>query len=133
VPVPPVPPVPPMPGMPGMPGADLSDLDVSVDLGDLQLTQPQRDQLQQILSQEQQASDQAEQTINGLSDGLRTMLQDPNASETDVQRMVDQINSAEGSYRKARIVAWMRARKVLDQQQQDALMSATHHHHRHHH
>jgi hypothetical protein len=133
VPVPPVPPVPPMPPMPGAHAdVDMSDLDVNVNLDDLQLSQPQRDQLQQILAQEEQASDQADQQINGLSDGLRSLLQDPNASESDVGRMVDQINSAEGAYRKERIVAWMRVRKVLDQQQRDALMRATHHH-RHHH
>ncbi len=139
-PTPPMPPMPPMPAMPPMPpmaGAhgpdvDLSDLDVNVNLDDLQLSQPQRDQLQQILADEQQASEQAEQQIDGLSEGLRGMLQDPNAPESDISKMVDQINTVEGTYRKERILAWARARKVLSEQQRDALMRVTRHHGHHH-
>jgi len=47
-------------------------------------------------------------------------------------RMVDQINAAEGSYRKERILAWSRARKVLNDQQRNELVNAAGHH-RHHH
>jgi Spy/CpxP family protein refolding chaperone len=124
-----------VPGVPSSHGDayDLSDLDVSVDLDDLQLSPQQRDQLRQILEQEQRASDQAEQQIGGLSDGLRALLQNPDASESEIARIVDQITAAEGTYRKERILAWARARKVLNDQQRDELVKAARHHHGRHH
>jgi hypothetical protein len=131
-PVPPVPAVPPVPGVhpappapPAPPGPsamprsaiDMSDLDVRVDLRELSLTPAQRQALDRIVAEESRAVDAAEGTLDNLSEKLRKTLQNPDADEGEIARTVDAISAEEGKIRKARILAWAKTRKVLDDKQ----------------
>jgi hypothetical protein len=137
VPAPPAPPAPPGPYAPPAPPAppalpssrhaiDMSDLDTSIDLGDLSLTPAQRQALERIVADEAKVVGSAEGSLETLTDRLRSKLADPNSDEGDIARTVDAITAEEGKIRKARILAWAKARKVLDDRQRGKVQRARH-------
>ena len=66
----------------------------------------------------------ARKQLDVLSNKLRDKLGDPSASDDEVSRLVDQVSAQEAVIRKARLVAWVRARRVLDPQQQTKIQDA---------
>lgn len=133
-PEPPVPPIPPnvAPTAPTAPfpippaprrglDVDMSDLDISIDTGDLSLAPDQVDALHAIFEEEQRVVEPAREAIEQTSDALRDALEDPNVRESDVVRMVDDISQEEAKIRKAQILAWVKSRKILDEDQRDVV------------
>ncbi|HEX5061599.1 MAG TPA: hypothetical protein VFV99_19660, partial [Kofleriaceae bacterium] len=47
-------------------------------------------------------------------EALRQQLENPSANENDVSRAIDNVSRLEADIRKARIIAWVKARRVLD-------------------
>lgn len=91
------------------------DVDVSVhDLRDLSLQPAQREALRKIVSDSDRTIATAKQQLDELSQRLETVLADPRASDADIARYVDQISAQEATVRKARLLAWVNARRLLD-------------------
>jgi Spy/CpxP family protein refolding chaperone len=131
VPQPPRTVIPPMPPMPPMPPSgpididiDMSDLDLSIDLGDLSLSTSQTDALHDVFADERQVVEPAREALDVLSDDLRRLLDDPDADERAVARMVDAISAEEGKIRKAQVLAWVKSRRILDADQRDRVEAA---------
>ena len=56
---------------------------------------------------------------------LRAALGNPATSDADITRLVDQISAQEAVIRKARILAWAQARRVLDDGQRKKIEDAS--------
>lgn len=127
IPKPPRPPTPPTPPTPPDPPAidmDLSDLDIVIDVQDLSLGADQVEQLHIIFQSEQDVLEPARERLEDLSEQLRDALESSDADEHEIERMVDAINAEEGKIRKAQILAWVKSRKLLDDDQQDKVEKA---------
>jgi hypothetical protein len=120
----PVPPVPPSPPSPPSVDIDLSDLDLTIDIDDLSLGADQIEQLHLIFEAEEDVLEPSREKLADLSDDLRDALEDPDASEAEIGRMVDAISAEEATIRKAQILAWVKSRKVLDPDQRDRVQKA---------
>jgi hypothetical protein len=109
---------------------DDDDLDqVVADLGDLSLKQPQRDQIQKLRADSDRQVATAKKALDQASDTLRKQLENPGASDVDIAKSIDAVTQQEAAIRKARILAWHNARRVLDDAQrkkvQDAVKAKT--------
>jgi len=113
--------------MPDMPDPDDVDDDVVRDLGDLSLSQPQRDQLKKLRVDSDAKVAQAKQALQKASDSLEKQLQNPNASDADISRSIDAVAQQEAAIRKARILAWVNARRMLDDDQRKKVEGAAKH------
>ena len=100
--------------LPDMPDPDDVDDDAVRDLGDLSLSQPQRDQLKKLRTDSDAKVAQAKQALKRASDALEKQLENPNASDADIARSIDAVAQQEAAIRKARILAWVNARRMLD-------------------
>lgn len=124
IPTPPTPPSRPTPPTPPSVDIDLSDLDIVIDVQDLSLGADQVEQLHIIFQDEQDVLEPAREKLADLSEGLRTALEDPDASEQEIGKMVDAISAEEAKIRKAQILAWVKSRKLLDGDQRDKVQGA---------
>lgn len=113
--------------MPDMPDPDDVDDDAVRDLGDLSLSQPQRDQLKRLRADSDAKVAQAKQALQRASDTLEKQLKNPNASDADISRSIDAVASQEAAIRKARILAWVNARRMLDDGQRQKVEGAAKH------
>lgn len=113
--------------MPDMPDPDDVDDDVVRDLGDLSLSQPQRDQLKRLRADSDAKVAQAKQALERASDALEKQLKNPNASDADIARSIDAVATQEAAIRKARILAWVNARRMLDDNQRQKVEGAAKH------
>jgi hypothetical protein len=110
--------------LPDMPDpADVDD-DIVRDLGDLSLSQPQRDQLKKLRTDSDAKVAQAKQALEKASDALEKQLKNPNASDADIARSIDAVAQQEAAIRKARILAWVNARRMLDDGQRKKVEGA---------
>jgi Spy/CpxP family protein refolding chaperone len=121
-PMPPMPPVPPMAPMPPMPHGggvvvDMSDMDVAIDLDSLDLKGSQHGALRQVIEDEQRAVRPAEEQLAQLSEKLREALENDNVDEQTINNYVDKMTEREAIIRKARLNAWAKARRLLDDDQ----------------
>lgn len=132
LPVPPVPPMAPMAPMPPMPPTpghggvtiDMSDMDVAIDLDALDLQGGQRTALRQLIEDEQRAVQPAEEQLAQLSEKLREALENDNVDEATINKYVDQMSEREAIIRKARLNAWAKARRLLDDDQRQQIQRA---------
>jgi hypothetical protein len=113
--------------MPDMPDPDDVDDATVRDLGDLSLSQPQRDQLKKLRTESDAKVAQAKRDLEKASDMLEKQLQNPNASDADISRSIDTVAQQEAAIRKARILAWVNARRMLDDGQRKKVESAAKH------
>jgi hypothetical protein len=95
-----------------------------VKLGNLSLDSHQRAVIAQLRTDTERRVSAAKQEIDRLSDTLRVALDNPASSEAEVGRYVDQISAQEATIRKARINAWMSARRVLSDDQRAQVSGA---------
>jgi hypothetical protein len=107
--------------MPSPPTLDSDDDDLRDAIGDLKdlaVTPQQRDQIVKLRTDSDKTVATSKKQIDDLSEKLHTALGDKKTSDADITRMVDQISAEEGKVRKARILAWAQARRLLDAAQQ---------------
>jgi hypothetical protein len=97
---------------------DADDLDDAVkSLGDLSLKQPQRDQIQKLRADSDRQVAVAKKQLDQASDTLKKQLDNSASSDADIARSIDAVTQQEAAIRKARILAWHSARRVLDDAQ----------------
>lgn len=102
----------------GVPDMDDDDMrDAVRDLGQLNLSQQQRQQLKNLRADSDRKVDQAKRNLERESENLKRQLANPNASEADIARSIDAVAQQEAAIRKARILAWVNARRLLDDSQ----------------
>lgn len=114
-----------IPSAPDPGDADDSDMrDAISDLKDLALDAKQRDQITKLRAESDKQVAASKKQIAELSEKLRTSLGNPGVTDADISRLVDQISGHEAAMRKARILAWAQARRVLDPAQRKKVEDA---------
>jgi hypothetical protein len=109
---------------------DPSDLRAAIaGLKDLHLDQGQKDLLAKLRTDSERQISDAKRELEAMSNQLHDALGDAGASEADVARQIDQISAKEATIRKARILAWMKVRTMLDQDQRKKVEAAARRHH----
>ena len=104
---------------------DDDELDDAVkDLGDLSLGGPQRDQIQKLRTASDRAVATAKKQLDQASDSLKKQLDNPATSDAEIARSIDAVTQQEAAIRKARILAWHDARRVLDEAQRKKVQDA---------
>jgi Spy/CpxP family protein refolding chaperone len=104
-----------VPSPPDVGDADDSDMREAIsDLKDLALQPAQRDQITKLRTDSDKQVATSKKQIEDLSAKLHTALGNPAVSDADISKLVDQISGQEAVMRKARILAWAQARRVLD-------------------
>jgi len=112
------------------PGADTDPVDppdmraAIADLKDLSLDQGQREQLARLRADSDRQVADARRELEAMSNRLHDTLGDAGASEADIAEQIDLISRKEATIRKARILAWVRARAVLDGDQRKRVEAA---------
>jgi hypothetical protein len=115
-------------GRVGVVGPDV-DVDVNVrggirGLPDLRLQPGQRAQIGQLRSSYERRIADARKQLDAASERLRIALDDPRTSDADISRYVDQVSSYEAEIRKARLLTWHSARRLLDDSQRKQIEDA---------
>jgi hypothetical protein len=104
---------------------DQDDMDDAVrSLGDLSLKGPQRDQIQRLRADSDRQVAQAKAQLDRASEELQRQLDNISASDAEISRAVDAVSQQEATIRKARILAWHGARRVLDDAQRNKVEAA---------
>jgi hypothetical protein len=98
--------------------------DALKDLKDLALKPAQRDAINKLRTDSDRSVASARRQLDSLTDQLRGALDNPATSDAEVSRLIDQVSAQEAVIRKARIVAWVQARRVLDAGQQQKILNA---------
>lgn len=110
----------------GVPDVDDQDeMDDAVrSLGDLSLKGPQREQIQRLRAESDRQVAQAKAQLDRASDELQRQLDNVSASDAEIARAIDAVSQQEATIRKARILAWHGARRVLDDAQRHKVEGA---------
>ena len=104
---------------------DADDLDDAMkDLGSVKLQPDQRAQLRRLRADSDQKVARAKADLDRASDTLRTKLENTSVSEQEISRAIDDVTKAESEIRKARIIAWVNARRLLDDSQRKRVEAA---------
>jgi hypothetical protein len=104
---------------------DQDDLDDAVrDLGDLSLKPPQRDAIAKLRLDSDKQVTAAKRELDKASDTLHKQLDNPATSDADIAKSIDAVTQQEAAIRKARILAWHGARRVLDDAQRKKVQDA---------
>jgi hypothetical protein len=106
---------------------DPSDLRAAI--GDLKklaldLDADQKAKLAKLRSESDQQVKAAKRELEELSNHLHDSLGDASTSEADIARQIDQISAREATIRKARVLAWVRARSLLRKDQRKLVETA---------
>jgi len=106
--------------------ADDDDMrDAIDDLKDLSLKPAQRTQITKLRTDSDKTVAAAKTQLDELSTKLRTALGNPATPDAEITRLVDQLSAQEAVIRKARILAWAQARRVLDDGQRKKIEDAS--------
>lgn len=117
--------------IPMTPDLDADDADLGAALDDLKglaLRPQQRDAITRLRVDSDRNVAAAKQQIDETSAKLEAALADTRSSDADIARYVDQISAQEAAVRKARILAWVNARRVLDDAQRKKIEAAAKQH-----
>jgi hypothetical protein len=95
------------------------------DLSDLTLRPAQRDQIVKLRASYEQQIAVARKQLDDASRRLEVALADPKASDADISRYIDQVSAHEASIRKARLLTWVNARRLLDDAQRKQVEDAS--------
>jgi hypothetical protein len=98
--------------------------DAIKDLRDLALDKAQKEQINKLRADSDKTVATAKKQLDELSAKLQTALGNPATSDAEIGRMVDQISAQEAAIRKARIVAWAQARRMLSDAQRKRVEDA---------
>jgi Spy/CpxP family protein refolding chaperone len=97
-------------------------------IGDLKkqvaLNQKQKDELAKLRAESERKIEAAKRDLESMSNRLQDTLARPNADEGEVERLIDQISNKEAAIRKARVLAWVKARKLLGDDQRKQVEAA---------
>ncbi|HEY0191285.1 MAG TPA: hypothetical protein VGC42_09210 [Kofleriaceae bacterium] len=85
----------------------------------------QRAKLAQLRTDSDRQIAAAKRDLDEMSSQLTSSLADISASEADIARQIDDISKKEASIRKARILAWVRARSLLSPDQRKLVEAAS--------
>ena len=101
------------------------DLDEAIkDLGDLKLQKSQKDQISKLRADTDKQVAAAKQALEAASKTLHDQLEAGKASDADIAKSIDAVTQQEAAIRKARILAWVHARAVLDDAQRKKVEGA---------
>jgi Spy/CpxP family protein refolding chaperone len=105
------------------------DVDVNVrgsipGLPDLTLRPAQRAQIGKLRGSYEQRIAVARKQLDDASERLRVALEDPRTSDAEISRCVDQVSAYEAEIRKARLLTWVGARRLLDESQRKQIEDA---------
>jgi hypothetical protein len=104
---------------------DDDDIDAAVqDLGNLSLQPQQRDQIKRLRADSDAKVAAAKRELDRASEALQKQLANPSASDADISRSIDAVAQQEAAIRKARILAWVNARRILDDSQRKKVEGA---------
>lgn len=104
---------------------DMDDLDDAVrDMGKLDLKPQQREQIKRLRAESDAKVAAAKRELDRASEQLKKQLETANASDADIARSIDAVTQQEAAIRKARILAWVNARRVLDDGQRQKVEGA---------
>jgi len=104
---------------------DTDDLaDAVKDMGDLKLAQPQKDQITKLRTDSEKQVAAAKQALDAASKTLHDQLANGKTSDADIAKSIDAVTQQEAAIRKARILAWVNARRVLDDAQRKKVEAA---------
>jgi len=104
---------------------DDDDLDAAVQkMGNLSLKPQQRDQIKRLRADSDAKVAAAKQELDRASQALQKQLANPGASDADISRSIDAVAQQEAAIRKARILAWVNARRILDDSQRTKVEGA---------
>lgn len=112
------------------PGLDLDDdndedlREAIDDLKDLALKPAQRQAIGKLRTDSDAQVVTAKKQLDDLSGKLEAALANPATADADIARYVDQISAQEAVIRKARLLAWSQARRVLDDTQRAKVQGA---------
>ena len=112
------------------PGLDLDDdndedlREAIDDLKDLALKPAQRQAIGKLRTDSDAQVVTAKKQLDDLSTRLEAALANPATADADIARYVDQISAQEAVIRKARLLAWSQARRVLDDTQRAKVQGA---------
>ncbi|HET9621143.1 MAG TPA: hypothetical protein VFP84_07245 [Kofleriaceae bacterium] len=94
------------------------------DLKDVVLSPDQRTKLAQLRADADAAIANAKRDLDEMSTQLHDALGNPRANEADIAAQIDRISAKEAEIRKARILAWVRARSLLSKDQRKLIETA---------
>jgi hypothetical protein len=104
---------------------DDRDLDDAVrDLGDLHLSLDERATISQLRADTDKQVAAAKHSLDAASDKLKKLLDNPKSNEVEVANAIDAVSQQEAAIRKARIVAWVKARNILSDDQRKKVEDA---------
>jgi hypothetical protein len=104
---------------------DDDDLDDAIkNLGDMKLEKAQKDQLAKLRADSDKQVAAAKQALEQASKALHDQLEAGKANDTDIAKSIDAVTQQEAAIRKARILAWVHARAVLDDAQRKKVEAA---------
>ena len=111
--------------VPMSPDVDDEDLrDAIGELEDLALTPSQKDRITRLAADSDRNVADAKRHLDTKSALLETALGDVRTSDAAISRMVDEISAHEAAIRKSRLLAWVNARRVLDDAQRKKIEAA---------
>jgi hypothetical protein len=94
------------------------------DVKDVVLSADQRSKLAQLRTDADQAIANAKRDLDEMSTQLNNALGSARANEADIAAQIDRISAKEAEMRKARILAWVRARSLLTAEQRKQIEAA---------
>ncbi|HSK02546.1 MAG TPA: hypothetical protein VK932_14940, partial [Kofleriaceae bacterium] len=100
------------------------DVDARGDLPDLTLKPAQREQIVKLRTSYEQEIAVARKQLDDASKRLEVALADTRTSDLEIAKYVDQVSSHEAAIRKARLLTWVNARRVLDEAQRKKIEDA---------
>ena len=95
-----------------------------ISLGDLSLQPQQRQQIQQLRANSRAQIEQARAALQQASEALQQAVENINASDAELEKAIDQVSQQEATIRKAKILAWHDARRMLDEAQRKKIQDA---------
>lgn len=104
-------------------GDEPDDIDMN-DLGDLRLNATQKQNLKRFRQESDQQVESAKQDLERASQELQKQLGRTDVSDGEINRAIDNVSQAEARIRKARILAWVKARRELQADQRDKVERA---------
>jgi hypothetical protein len=114
-------------GMPDVDdGDDGDDGDAARGLGDLSLKPPQREAIARLRADSERQIEAAKHALEAAERQLHDEIDNPDTSDAELARAIDAVSQQEAAIRKARILAWHGARRVLDDSQRHRVEGAAH-------
>ena len=104
--------------------SDMRDAIANLKKLSMTLDQDQKAKLAKLRIDSDQQVKLAKRDLEELSNRLHDSLGDASVSESDIARQIDQISTKEATIRKARVLAWVRARSLLRKDQRNAVETA---------